>query len=160
MLQQPSLLQRLRYGAATRKMRDRYRAKALWRRWCVRRRGRHGTDGARGLGFDACCECLQISSSPTPRGAQSRCKPRHNRRASFPCRVFAWFSGRWCAGGCDDYCCIGRNGSSWVCQIDEVVGWIEEGKRPLSWAGEDSSLRIDRLGARLVGFVGQLALDL
>ena len=81
MLQQPSLLQRLRYGAATRKMRDRYGARALWRRWCVRRRGRRGTDGARGLGFDACCECLQISSSPTLRGAQSRCKPRHNRRA-------------------------------------------------------------------------------
>ena len=70
----PSLLQRLRHGAA-RKMRDRYRVSALRRRWCVRCRGRHGTDGARGLGFDACCECLQISSSPTLARPPGRAEP-------------------------------------------------------------------------------------
>jgi hypothetical protein len=125
----------------------------------------HGTDGTSSvLGFDL----LQISSSPTHARLPGREEPgepvqalsqAHSRkglrsRASLP---LAWFSGRWCAAGCDDYCCVGGKGSSWVCQIDEARVGMRASVLYLSWAGEDSSLRIDRLGARLVGIVGQLA---
>ena len=129
------------------KMRDRYRARALWRRWCVRRRGRHGADGARGLGFDDCCKCLQIPSSPTPRGAQSRCKPRHKGQRS------AWFSGRWVQVGDVLH---GQEWSRMVFPDDEAdEGWT------ISVLGRHFSLRLDRPGAPAgwdyLGIVGQAA---
>jgi hypothetical protein len=52
---------------------------------------------------------------------------------------------------------LAEKGQVGFCQIDEARVGMRASVLYLSWAGEDSSLRIDRLGARLVGIVGQLA---
>ena len=99
---------------------------------------------------------------PALRGAQSRCKPCHNLKG-LRARVKG-FAGLWPGfrvGGVQQdamtTAALAEKGQVGFCQIDEARVGMRASVLYLSWAGEDSSLRIDRLGARLVGIVGQLA---